>query len=90
MLVIYGDHDAKLSKNEFNRYYNYDFTTGEIKNEDVENYLRENNNLYKFYQKGLLKKINAKGNSSFSIHFVSEIIKKFNKNINKFIGKGIP
>lgn len=55
----------------------------EIKNEDVQNYLRENNNLYKFYQKGLFKKLNAKRNTSFSIHFVSEIIKKFNENINK-------
>lgn len=55
----------------------------EIKNEDVENYLRENNNLYKFYQKGLFKKFNTKKNASFSICFVSEIIKKFNENINK-------
>lgn len=55
----------------------------EIKNEDVEKYLRENNNLYKFYQKGLFKKINTKKNTSFSIRFVSEIIKKFNENINK-------
>lgn len=55
----------------------------EIKNEDVENYLRENNNLYKFYQKGLFKKFNTKKNTIFSIRFVSEIIKKFNENINK-------
>lgn len=55
----------------------------EIKNEDVENYLRENNNLYKFYQKGLFKKFNTKRNTTFSIRFVSEIIKKFNENINK-------
>lgn len=55
----------------------------EIKNEDIENYLRENNNLYKFYQKGLFKKFNTKKNRSFSISFVSEIIKKFNENINK-------
>ena len=55
----------------------------EIKNEDVENYLRENNNLYKFYQKGLFKKFNTKRNTTFSICFVSEIIKKFNENINK-------
>ena len=55
----------------------------EIKNEDVEIYLRENNNLYKFYQKGLFKKFNTKRNTSFSIRFVSEIIKKFNENINK-------
>lgn len=55
----------------------------EIKNEDIENYLRENNNLYKFYQKGLFKKFNTKKNTSFSIRFVNEIIKKFNENINK-------
>lgn len=55
----------------------------EIKNVDVENYLRENNNLYKFYQNGLFKKFNTKKNTSFSIRFVSEIIKRFNENINK-------
>ena len=55
----------------------------EIKNDDVENYMRENNNLYKFYQKGLFKKFNTKKHTSFSIRFVSEIIKKFNENINK-------
>lgn len=55
----------------------------EIKNEDVEIYLKENNNLYKFYQKGLLKRLNTKKNTSFSICFVNEIIKKFNENINK-------
>ena len=55
----------------------------EIKNDDVENYMRENNNLYKFYQKGLFKKFNTKKHTSFSIRFVNEIIKKFNENINK-------
>jgi len=54
-----------------------------IKNEDVQNYLRENNNLYKFYQKGLFKKFITKKNERFSISFVSEIIKRFNENVNK-------
>lgn len=50
VFVMYGDHDAKLSKNEFNRYYNYDFTTGEIKNEDDPTYIE-----YDYYANELNK-----------------------------------
>ena len=39
----------------------------EIKNEEVENYLRKNNNLYKFYHNGIFKKINCMKNKNFSI-----------------------
>ena len=39
VFVMYGDHDAKLSKTQFNNYYNYDFTTGEIKKEDDPTYI---------------------------------------------------
>lgn len=38
VLVIYGDHDAKLKKSEFNRYYNYDPVTDSIKEETAEDY----------------------------------------------------
>lgn len=31
VIVIYGDHDAKLKKSEFNRFYNYDPYTDSIK-----------------------------------------------------------
>lgn len=31
VVVIYGDHDAKLKRPEYNRYYNYDPHTGKIK-----------------------------------------------------------
>lgn len=55
----------------------------EIKNEEVENYLRENNNLYRFYQKGLFKKLKTKNNENFSINFINEIRKGFIENINK-------
>lgn len=55
----------------------------EIKNKDVITYLRENNNLYKFYQKGLFKKFSIKKNDDFSINFINKIIKEFNENINK-------
>ena len=39
VFVMYGDHDAKLSKNEFNYYYNFDPNTGEVKSEDDPTYI---------------------------------------------------
>jgi len=39
VFVMYGDHDAKLSRSEFNRYYNYNFETGEIKEETDPTYI---------------------------------------------------
>ena len=38
ILVIYGDHDAKLAKNEYVRMYNYDKNTENILDKDDENY----------------------------------------------------
>lgn len=55
----------------------------EIKNEEVSDYLRKNNNLYKFYEKGILNKFNNKKNINFSINFIEKIKKEFNENINK-------
>lgn len=39
VFVMYGDHDARLSRNEFNYYYNYNFETGQIKEEDDPTYI---------------------------------------------------
>lgn len=39
VVIIYGDHDAKLRTSEFNRYYNYDPYTNSIKNRDDEDYI---------------------------------------------------
>lgn len=39
VIVIYGDHDSKLKKSEFIRFYNYDPYTDSIKNEDSEDYV---------------------------------------------------
>ena len=50
VFVMYGDHDAKLSRSEFNYYYNFDFTTGEIKNEDDPTYIE-----YDYYANELNK-----------------------------------
>lgn len=38
ILVIYGDHDAKIKRSEYNRYYNYDPETDSILDEDDPNY----------------------------------------------------
>ena len=51
VFVMYGDHDAKLSKSQFNYYYNFDFTTGEIKSEDDPTYIE-----YDYYANELNKK----------------------------------
>ena len=51
VFVMYGDHDAKLNKSEFNRYYNYNFETGEIKSSDDPTYIN-----YDYYQNELNRK----------------------------------
>lgn len=38
VLVIYGDHDAKLKKSQFEYYYNYDRKTGKVLDESDEDY----------------------------------------------------
>ena len=39
VFVLYGDHDAKLSRQEKNYLYNYDYKTGELKLEDDPTYI---------------------------------------------------
>lgn len=38
VLVIYGDHDARLPKSEFNRLINYDYETDDVYDEEDERY----------------------------------------------------
>ena len=38
VIVIYGDHDAKLKKSEFNYFYNYDFENDQPLDKDDPNY----------------------------------------------------
>ena len=38
IVVIYGDHDNKIKKSEYNRFYNYDAETDSILKKDNENY----------------------------------------------------
>ena len=51
LFVMYGDHDAKLNKSEFDRYYNYNFETGEVKTSDDPTYIN-----YDYYQNELNRK----------------------------------
>ncbi len=39
VFVLYGDHDVKLSRNQVNYLYNYDYRTGEVKSEDDPTYV---------------------------------------------------
>lgn len=39
VIIIYGDHDAKLRASEFNRYYNYDPYTNTINDKSDEGYI---------------------------------------------------
>lgn len=39
VLVIYGDHDARLPKNDFKRFYNYDYTIDGLLDEEDPNYV---------------------------------------------------
>lgn len=50
VFVFYGDHDAKLARSEFNYYYNFDFETGELKDEDDPTYIK-----YDYYANELNK-----------------------------------
>lgn len=38
VVVIYGDHDAKIKKSEYEYYYNYDFKTNKVLDKDNPNY----------------------------------------------------
>ena len=51
VIVIYGDHDAKLKKAEFNKYYNYDFETGKMLSKDDENYTTIDSYFYELNRK---------------------------------------
>ena len=43
---IYGDHDNKLKKSEYNRYYNYDYEEEEVRDSDDPNYINVDSYFY--------------------------------------------
>lgn len=50
LFVFYGDHAAQLSKNQFAKFVNYDFETGEQKSEDHPTYIN-----YDYYENEIFK-----------------------------------
>ena len=46
IIVIYGDHDNKLKKSEYNRYYNYDYEEEEIRDSDDPKYINVDSYFY--------------------------------------------
>lgn len=46
MIMLYGDHEARLSKNQFNLLYNYDPVTQDIKDENDPKYVSMENYNY--------------------------------------------
>ncbi len=72
IFIIYGDHEARLSKSEFNLLYNYDPITNQVKSSDSEDYY----DVYG-YNYDLLK------NTPFIIWSGEET---FNKQIEKVMG----
>lgn len=70
VIVIYGDHDAKIKRSEYKRFYNYDPYTDSIKSKDDESYVDVDPYFYELNRKvpliiwtkdkDLQKKINVK------------------------------
>lgn len=75
VLVIYGDHDAKISKKEYRYFYNYDFETGETYDSDDERYVDVD-----YYKYELNRKV------PFIIWTKQSRGTKLNKNITKVMG----
>lgn len=51
VIVIYGDHDARLGKKQFEYMYNYDPVTGQIKDKESEDYIAINDYDYELKRK---------------------------------------
>ncbi len=46
VIIIYGDHDSKIKKTFFEKYYNYDHINDDILDEDNENYIEIDDYFY--------------------------------------------
>ncbi len=51
VIVIYGDHDARLPKKDYNRLFNYDSTTDTVKSSDDATYFDFDDYQYELYRK---------------------------------------
>ncbi len=76
VIVLYGDHDAKISKKQYKYFYNYNLETGEQYSSDDENYVNVDYYNYELNRKVpfLIWTKDSKGNS------------KLNKEVTKVMG----
>ena len=51
VIVFYGDHDARLPISNYERLYNYDITTDDVKDKDDETYIEFNDYNYELNRK---------------------------------------
>ena len=51
VIVFYGDHDARLPKSNYERLYNYDKETDDVKDEDDPTYIEFNDYSYELNRK---------------------------------------
>ena len=51
VIVIYGDHDARIAKSQYNYMYNYDPVTDSVRDEDDEGYVEFNDYDYELNRK---------------------------------------
>ena len=51
IIVLYGDHDARLPKDNYERFYNYDITTNDTLDESNPNYVKFDNYSYELNRK---------------------------------------
>lgn len=75
VVVIYGDHDTKISRKQYERFYNYDPKTDDLLDEDDENYINVDDYLYEL-------------NRSVPLIIWTKDLKgtKYNKEITKVMG----
>ncbi len=55
----------------------------DIKKEYIRQYLIENNNLSKFYEKTRFKNYRKNNNPNFSVNFIDKIVEEFSENVSK-------
>ena len=75
VVIIYGDHDSKIKKSFFEKYYNYDYVNDKVLDKDDENYIEIDDYFYEL-------------NRSVPFIIWSKDLKdtKYNKEITKVMG----
>ena len=94
VFVLYGDHDARLAKEDYQYYYNYDVKTGIVRSKGDEGYVEFDNISYELNKKTPLiiwtknpevaKKINIKNSNVIGMYDIMPTIGNMMGFRNKF------